>query len=237
MASLSASERARADALLRDLDRVFDGRLQSLGVYRSNDQHDRLHTLAVVDRLAFDDLGACVPLADDWLRRGIAVPLILSAGELQRTLDIFPLEYEAIAATLTPIRGGNPFGGSAPARADIRRALETRANSHLIHLREGFLESRGEAYAIGGLLASSVMPFRTLLAGIARLVEPAHHGVLSDEHLASFAERRLGVPSAVVREVFATATGHHATIADPSALLARYVDAAERVWTFLDAWQ
>ena len=32
------------------------------------------HTLAIVDRLTFDDLGACVPLADDWLRRGIAVP-------------------------------------------------------------------------------------------------------------------------------------------------------------------
>jgi hypothetical protein len=111
MSSLSASERTRADALLRDLDRVFDGRLQSLGVYHSNDQHDRLHTLAVVDRLTFDDLGACVPLADDWLRRGIAVPLILSAGELQRTLDIFPLEY-------TP-----------PRRQSLRR-LGARAGGH-----------------------------------------------------------------------------------------------------------
>lgn len=237
MATLSASERTRADALLRDLDRVFLGRLRSLGVYHSNDQNDRLHTLVVVDRLGFDDLGACVPLADDWLRRGIAVPLILSVDELHRTLDIFPLEYAAIAATLKPVRGSNPFEGATPARADIRRALETQANSHLIHLREAFLESRGEAYAIGGLLASSVTPFRTLLAGIARLVEPEGHGRLSDEHLASFAEQHMGVPSTVVREVFATATAHHAAIADPSALLARYVAAAERVWTFLDAWQ
>jgi hypothetical protein len=237
MPALTPSEHARAEALLRDLDRVFGARLLSAGVYQSNEANERLHTLVVVDRLAFRDLGACVPLADDWLRRGIAVPLLLSRDELHRTLDAFPLEYAAIAATLKPIRGANPFETSRPAAADVRRALETQANSHLIHLREGFLESRGEAYAIGGLLASSAAPFRTLLSGIARLADASHRGSISDEHLAAFAEERIGVPSSLVREVFATATGHHAAIADPSALLARYVDAAERVWKFLDAWQ
>jgi hypothetical protein len=237
MLSLSSSEQTRAEALLRDLDRVFGGRLESAGVYRSNDHNDRVHTLIVVDRLTFDDLGACVPMADDWLRRGIAVPLILSRDELRRTLDVFPLEYAAISATLHPLRGANPFDAAGPAPADVRRALETQANSHLIHLREGFLESRGEAYAIGGLLASSAAPFRTLLSGAARLVEPSHHGPISDEHLASFAEHRMGIPASVVRDVFATATGHHAAIADPSALLARYIGAAERVWNFIDTWQ
>ncbi len=235
MPALTPTERAGAEALLRDLARVFGGRLQSFGVYEPNDRNGRIHTLAVVDQLTFADLGACVPLADGWLRRGIAVPLILSPGELRRTLDIFPLEYAAIAATFTPIRGAHPFERAVPAAEDVRRALEMQANSHLIHLREGFLESRGEAYAIGGLLASSVAPFRTLLAGIARLIDP-RHAALRDEQLAAFAEERIGIPSAVVSEVFATASAHHATIADPSALLARYLDAAERVWTFVDAW-
>jgi len=236
MPALSPPERASVEVLLRDLDRVFGARLESYGAYEPNDRNGRIHTLAIVERLTFTDLGACVPLADGWLRRGLAVPLILLRGELRRTLDIFPLEYAAIAATFTSIRGGNPFESAMPAPADVRRALEMQANSHLIHLREGFLESRGEAYAIGGLLASSVAPFRTLLAGIARLVHPSHDGTLSDEHLASFAEERIGIPSAVVREVFATATGHHALLSDPSALLSRYLDAAERVWMFVDAW-
>jgi hypothetical protein len=236
MATLSAADRSSTDSLLRDLDRVFGVRLLSLGAYHANDHNGRIHTLAIVDRVVFADLAKCVPLADDWLRRGIAVPLILGRDELRRTLDVFPLEYAAIAATLTPIRGRNPFDAMAPSPGDVRRALESQANSHLIHLREGFLESRGEAYAIGGLLASSVTPFRTLLAGIARLVEPSGAHGFTDDRLASFAEQHIGVPAAVVREVFATATGHQAMLADPSALLARYIDAAERVWTFLDAW-
>jgi hypothetical protein len=236
MPSLSAAERGSIELLLRDLDRVFGARLESLGAYHANDQNGRVHTLAVVDRLTFEDLAKCVPFADDWLRRGIAAPLILGREELRRTLDVFPLEYAAIAATLTPLRGDNPFATAAPSAEDVRRALETQANSHLIHLREGFLESRGEAYAIGALLASSVAPLRTLLAGIARLVEAGVLDELTDDRLASFAERHIGVPSSVVREVFSTASGHHAMLADPSALLARYIDAAERIWAFVDAW-
>ena len=235
--ALSPMERRRVDALLDDLDRIFGPRLQSVGAYEANDRMGRIHTLVVVDRLTFADLGACVPLADGWLRWGLAIPLILSRDELRRTLDVFPVEYAAIAATLTPLRGGNPFATAAPAAEDVRRALETQANSHLIHLREGFLESRGEAYAIGGLLASSVAPFRTLLAGIMRLVEGGNHDGLTDEHLASFAETVVGIPASVTREVFATASGHQSMLADPSALLARYVEAAERVWAFVDAWR
>ena len=235
MPSLSAAERTSVGGLLRDLDRVFGDRLESLGVYEAHDRDGRLHTLAVVDRLTFADLTACVPLADGWLRRGVAVPLILGRDELRRTLDVFPLEYAAIAATFASVRGGNPFDAAAPSTDDVRRALETHANSHLIHLREGFLESRGEAYAIGGLLASSVMPFRTLLAGVARLVDDGGEN-LTDERLAAIAERHVGIPAALVREVFATAADHHAMLADPSALLSRYIDAAERVWAFVDAY-
>jgi hypothetical protein len=236
MQAITAAQATRVDALVRALARVFGPRVQSIGGYDANDGSGRIHTLVIVDRVTFADLGACVPLADDWLRHGVAVPLILGRDELRRTMDIFPLEYAAMAATLTPIRGANPFDAAVPAREDVRRALETQANSHLIHLREGFLESRGEAYAIGGLLASSVAPFRTLLAGIARLVDPSQNGAWSDTGLASFAEARIGVPSSLVREVFATADDRHA-IPDQSALLARYIDAAERVWTFVDSWR
>jgi len=236
MPSLTPAERGSLDSLLRDLDRIFGARLESAGTYQAHDRNGRIHTLAVVDRLTFADLTKCVPLADDWLRRGIAVPLILGRDELRRTLDVFPLEYAAIASTFVPLRGRNPFDAAVPSPGDVRRALEMQANSHLIHLREGFLESRGEAYAIGGLLAASVPPFRTLLSGVARMVDGTGRDGLTDDRLATFAEHHLGIPAAVVREVFATASGHHAMLADPSALLARYIEAAERVWMFVDTY-
>lgn len=239
MRDLSAPHRAALTQLSSDLDRVFGARLEALGFYAGHDSDALVHTLALVNGLAFKDLSACLPLADGWQRRGLAVPLMLSRDELDRTLDIFPLEYAAIAATLTMLRGSNPFEGLTPRADDVRRALETQAKSHLIHLREGFLESRGEATAVAALIAASAMPFRTLLASLARLPEApgvATMAGLTDDALAAEAERRAGIPSQVVREVFATAAPGHAAIADPTALLARYLDAADALWAHVDRW-
>jgi hypothetical protein len=59
----------------------------------------------------------------------------------------------------------------------------------------------------------------------------------SDESLAAMAETRMGVPAALVRDVLSSAASGQASIADPSALLARYIDAAQRVWDYVDRWR
>ena len=60
---------------------------------------------------------------------------------------------------------------------------------------------------------------------------------MTDESLARMAEARMGVPAALIREVLATSAGGHSTVTDPSALLARYIDAAHRVWAYVDGWR
>ena len=52
--------------------------------------------------------------------------------------------------------------------------------------------------------------------------------------VAATAERQIGIPASVVREVLERRRGNSSTIADPTALLSRYIDAAERVWEYVD---
>jgi hypothetical protein len=238
MAETIGAARGAVSSLIRDLDRVFGARLLSVATYESHERDDRIHTLAVVESLGFDDLAACVPLADSWMRHRLAIPLLLADAELRRTLDIFPLEYSAMRATLTVVRGRNPFDGAAPDPADLRRAIETQAKSHLIHLREGFLESRGEVQAVAALVVASAAPFRTLLSSIARLLDGDRTATrVDDAALAAVAQDRLGMSAETVREVFAAASSGHVTITDPAALLARYLVAAERAWQYVDEWR
>jgi hypothetical protein len=229
-ASLTTDERAALDTMAADLRRVFGGRLQSLAAYGLNGHPTGsriVHSLALVERLTFEDLAACVPLASGWTRRGLAVPLILERGEFQRTLDVFPLEYGDIIAHHVLVAGENPFADVRVSSADVRRACELAAKSHLIHLREGYLESRGDARSVARLISASAPAFRALLANIARLQE--QHG----NDLASTAEGQIGIPAALVRDVLSAGDS---TIAEPTALLARYIAAAERVWEYVDAW-
>jgi hypothetical protein len=234
--SLSAEDRRAAQTLAADLRRVFGERLRSIVAYGlqhrapAEDDGAVLHTLALVDRLTFDDLAACVPLASTWHRQGLAVPLILGRDEFERSLDAFPLEYGDIIAHHVLVAGPTPFDGAAVAADDVRRACEQQAKSHLIHLREGFLETTGKPERVTRLIAASARPFRVLLENIARL-----QGIEGDD-VAAAAERQIGVSAGLVREVLATREAQ-GTIADPTALLSRYIATVERLWTYVDTWR
>lgn len=232
-ATLSPTGRAALDALAADLRRVFGNRLLSVSAYgTTGDSDDEIHSIALVDRLSFDDFTACVPLAREWDRRGLAVPLILERDEFVRTLDVFPLEYGEIIDNHVPIYGDDPFDGLQVADADRRRACELQAKSHLIHLREGFLEARGEPRAVASLIAASADGYRRLLINLLALVAPSSQ---PGNDLAGAAERHLGISAALTHDVM---TAHKSsTIADPTALMARYVTGVERIWEFVDAWK
>jgi hypothetical protein len=211
--------RQAAEVLAADLRRIFGARLQSLvayGVDGAVHTGDALHTMALVDRVTFDDLAACAPLADGWRRRGLGVPLLLSRNEFTRSLDAFALEYGAIVARHVVIAGADPF-------------VERQAKSHLIHLREGFLECGRDARAIASMIARSVQGFELLLVNIAKL-----DGISGDD-LAARGADAVGLPHGLLDDLRASRSA--GTIVEPTALLARYVSAAERAWEHVDGWR
>ncbi len=217
--ALSAEDRAALGALVSDLRRVFDARLQSVVAYGAGARDDEgLHTLVLVDRVVFDDLAACIAQTARWTRQGLATPLILSRDEFLRTLDVFPIEYGAILDSHVVIVGATPFEGCVVNDADLRRAVELQAKSHLIHLREGFLETAGHAAAIGRLVAASAPAYRALIENLGRL----------DERFA-------GQQDASMRLWRELSTA--GTIADPTALLKRYIADVEQIWQLVDTWR
>jgi hypothetical protein len=230
---LSADERSVLNGLASELGRVFGARLRSVVAYGLDAPATPrvLHALALVDRLAFEDLVKCLPYVPNWQRRSLAVPLILEFEEFLRTLDVFPLEYGDIIAHHVIISGTSPFVTARVAPADRRRACELSAKSHLIHLREGFLESGGHPDAVTRLIAASAPAFVALLRNIALLADD------DPSDLAGTAERQIRIPADLVREVISTAAGTRSAIADPTALLSRYISAAERIWEYVDMWR
>jgi hypothetical protein len=239
-APISSDARRAAESLAADLRRLFGARLQSVVAYGFGDDSDDglLHTLALVERVTFDDLAACVPLTSQWQRRGLHVPLLLSRDEFTRSLDAFALEYGAIVARHALVEGPDPFAQISIADDDVRRACERQAKSHLIHLREGFLEAGGDARAVAALIAASVPAFELLLVNLARLDaagadDAGRHRAEEDD--AARAAGAIGLAPGLLEEIRSSrASG---TIVDPTALLSRYMAAAERTWRYVDAWR
>jgi len=234
---------AGARSLERDLRDIFGSRLQSFVVYGQHaptpadhpghhDAHPLVHALAIVETLTADDLRACAQRVTAWHDEGIATPLLMASHEFARSLDVFPLEFGAIIADHSVVSGPDPFSGLRIEAADLRRACEVQARSHLLHLREGFLETRGRPDALAVLIVDSAAPFAGLLASIARLQGAAADGSAVRRH----AERALDVPGGIVAEVMRLATVKEISSADAVRIFPDYLDAVERLVKYVDAW-
>ena len=234
------------EMLQRGLRDIFGTRFQSLVAYglhasttstphppHGQAAHTPARSLAIVESLTGDDLTRCANRAADWHDQGLATPLVLAARELERSLDAFPLEFSAIIADHTVVAGNDPFDGLKVDPADVRRACEVQARSHLLHLREGFIETRGRADALAVLIVRSAAPFAALLASVARL-----QGFSSADHAAvgRHAERVLRLPPGVVTDIVKLANVTEIASAEAVRVFPAYLDAAERLVAYVDNW-
>ena len=131
---LSNASRRAFERLASDSRRVFGPRFHSLLAYSPQ------HSLLFAAEIAPADLEALGSLAETWHHEGLETPLLMTPGEFRRSLDAFPLEYQAIVDRHVRIDGEDLIATVEVSRDDLRRACEVQAKAHLIHLRQGWIE-------------------------------------------------------------------------------------------------
>jgi hypothetical protein len=232
--------------LLQELDTIFGKRLQSASIYGGNGEaealtggshgaaDDHIHTLVVVESIEPADLRACANLAKSWNRRGLAVPLLMPGSELARSLDAFPLELGEILASRHLVFGADVLARLQVDPADARRACEVQARSHLLHLREGFVQAAAHPRELASIVQASARPFRLLLVSMARLEGVA---VEDASRFAHHFDSTVGVAPGVVRQVLAAGGSKGISATDAQDLYPAYIQALERLVHYIDAWQ
>jgi len=236
--------------LERDLRGIFGTRLQSLVVYgaradtsattqsghAAHHHHESqpTHTLAIVDGLSTDDLRACAARVDAWHEAALATPLMVAAKEFSQSLDAFPFEFGAILADHHVVAGPNPFEGLAVDQADLRRACEVQARGHLLHLREGYLETLGRGDRLAVLIVDSAGAFAALLTNVARLDGVTASNVAT---AARHVGRRLELAATTPADVVSLVGVKEISSAEAERLFPPYLDLVERLVAYLDAWQ
>jgi hypothetical protein len=223
--------------LLHDLRQIAGSRLRALVVFGAHAAADHsrtpdgpVHTLAIVDRFELGDLEACAAQSAAWTREGLATPLIVGAGEFADSLDAFPVEFGAIIARHEVVDGPDPFAALSVRPEDLRRACEVQARAHLLHLREGFIESRGEPSAIARLVTESAAPLLTLVTNVARVGGYAG-GAPADA--AAHVQQIAGIPNTALVDVVGLAAGSPAAI-DPARVFPAYLAAVDRLTAYID---
>lgn len=226
-----------AASLVVDLQRIFAFRLRSVVAYGpqldGDDEHP-LTCLALVDSLSAADLEACAGLARQWKQRSLGIPLILPVQEFQRSLDAFPLEYSEIIRTHARVFGDDPFNSISISMEDLRRACETQIKSHLVHLREGFIESAGQPEGIADLVTTSAPSFAGLLRSVARLNGTPPVGRAEAARAGATAA---GLSEGIVADVLALEHRSQLPATDAARIFPKYLDAVEQLARAVDSWR
>jgi hypothetical protein len=234
--------------LQTDLQEIFGTRFESLVLYGAHAETGnaaassgsagapagQMHTLALVTSLEYADLAACAGRVQGWARAGLATPLMLVSDEFAASLDAFPLEYGAIIAHHHVLHGTDPFAGISVNPEDVRRACEVQAKSHLLHLREGFLETGGQGDSVARLIQSSIASFHTLLINLATLDRAE---ATTADALARYAESRIGVSGTLVARLLALPSRPTPVADEAAQLYPPYLDASDTLARFVDRWK
>jgi hypothetical protein len=227
-----ASERsAVVRPVVDDLHRIFQERLQAVVVYGGR-RHDAVPTLVLVTRLTLDDLNACAEHVARWQRAGARTPLLLTRAEFERSLDAFPIEYGEIIEHHEVVYGSDPFAGLSISPSDLRRACEVQVKSHLLHLREDYVESAGRHADLDALVRESAPGFSALLRRLARLDGVPEGG----SNIVDYARRRPTLDPRVVGDLLALAEEDGTTAIDAVKLFPDYLATMERLADFVDRW-
>jgi hypothetical protein len=196
------------------------------------DRRDGQHSLVLVSSLTVDDLSALALITRRWRDAGIATPLVLPRDEFARSLDAFPLEYGEIIDTHTVLAGADPFEGMQVAPEDVRRAVEVRLTSHLVHLRENFIEGGGRLKAVDAVVRAAAPEFAAVLRRVARLYGQA---LDDDRALASWAHTQLGLDVRTLGDILALASDDAAPV-EGVRLYPDYLAVATRLRQLVDQW-
>lgn len=229
---MDSSHGGPLSATLHDLQHIFGDRLDAFVAFGQADAAPA-PSVALVRTLTADDLTACAARASAWHRAGSATPLLLTKDEFAGSLDAFPIEYGEIIDTHRVLYGVDPFAGLAIGRDDLRRACEVQVKSHLLHMRENFVECYGKPSAVAALVHDSAPSFALLLRRLAQL---DGHAAAAHADLGAFAAARPQLDPRVVGDVLALSAGTPAGV-DAARLFPGYLAAVERLAHFIDTWK
>jgi len=230
-----ASSRSAATTLADDARRIFGSRLQTVAIYGPQIHGTTtgpLTCICLVASLSGEDLDACAREVRRWHSAGLATPLIVPLAEFQRSLDAFPLEYGEIIAHHEVVAGADLLDGVRIEPADLRRACETQIKSHLLHLREQYLEAQGQPAAVTVLLHTAAPAFATLLAQVARL----QGSTASEDDAVRAGAGLAGLDASTTSAVLALADNGPLTSPDGARLFRDYLHAVEQLAAFVDGW-
>src|SRR5437879_1712533 len=161
---------------VKDVKGVFGEQLEGMLLYGSAVRGEflpgrsNLNILLLVSSYDSAVLKKYSALHRRWSKEQIVVPLFLMEEELRTSAAVFPLEFLEIQEQHRVLGGRDPFIGFHVKTDRLRETVVQGIMSHLLHLRQRYVEGGGSDDATTILVPLSITSILPLLRGVQRLL-------------------------------------------------------------------
>lgn len=148
--------------IISDYQRVFEADLISIILYGSATGPDfipgksDINFMIVLGEDAIDHLDRAFTPVAKWQKKGVAIPLFLTEGYVQSSLDVYPIEYLNFQRSYQVVFGKDILKDLKVDPEFLRLQCEREIKGKLLLLREAFLETSGKPRRLKTLVAQAL---------------------------------------------------------------------------------
>lgn len=125
-----------------------------------------INTVLVLKERTPDSLKVIAGMAKQMSRKRPAVPLLMTAEYIERSRDVFGIEFLDFQLTHKTIFGEDPFASLKFDKKEVRLQCERELKATLIRLRQGYIAAAGRKALVRDILISAAKGLTPLLRGM-----------------------------------------------------------------------
>ncbi len=143
------------------------------GTSITDDFHEKfsdVNSIIVLKEMDMKFLDLLVTLGKKYSKHRIAAPLIMTPAYIEKSLDVFPVEFLSFKLIHSTAFGEDIFSNLEIHRMDLRRQCERELKVNLIALRQGYVSSLGDRKILTEGLAKSITGHMPRFRGVITLL-------------------------------------------------------------------
>lgn len=162
--------------LAHELERIYGEELKSVVLYGSaaGGEHSKkfsdFNVFCVLSNPTPASLAKANGVIRKWVKRGNPPPHFFGPEHIERSLDVFPMEFLDMLERHQALIGKDPLAGIKVDPKNLRHQCESELKGKLLHLRAFYAASCHEPKQVAKAMVQSFPTFLAAFRGIIRLL-------------------------------------------------------------------
>lgn len=158
-----------------------------------------INSVMVLQKMDLKFLELLAPLGKKYGKKGVAAPLIMTPTYIQKSLDVFPIEFLNMKLFHQTVFGEDIFQDVNIENSNLRHQCERELKVKLIGLRQGYISAAGDKNILARGFIDSIAGYMPLFKSIVFLL--GKEVPRSNREILSVLEEGSGVPTNVFKLV------------------------------------